>query len=241
MRPCAACNHSKATLSQPISDNVVPNLNRESGLQRMAVTELKINTGLTAQTLLPIAFDGREVELEARAYKSADPAFEALALINRDLSAKPGPALVRVHSGCVTGDIFHSLRCDCQAQLHAALDKISKTPGGVLIYLPFHEGRGIGLLEKIKAYALQDKGLDTVDANLELGHPVDARDYSLAAEILSDLGFRTIRLMTNNPDKIDALTEGGIEVVEQVPLVIRAGEHNARYLDTKRARMSHKL
>ncbi len=208
----------------------------------MALTRLNIDADLTAKTILPIALEGREVALEARAYKSAEPAFEALALVNRvgEASLKQ-PALVRVHSGCVTGDIFHSLRCDCQAQLHAALEKITQTPNGVLIYLPFHEGRGIGLLEKIKAYALQDKGLDTVDANLQLGHPVDARDYTLAGEILADLGFKAIRLMTNNPDKIDALKAAGIEVVEQVPLVVEASAHNARYLDTKRQRMSHKL
>ncbi len=209
----------------------------------MALTRLNIDADLTARTILPIAFNGREVALEARAYKSANPAFEALALVNRAGEASEGiqPALVRVHSGCVTGDIFHSLRCDCQAQLHAALDKITQMPNGILVYLPFHEGRGIGLLEKIKAYALQDKGLDTVDANLQLGHPVDARDYTLAGEILADLGFKKIRLMTNNPDKIDALKAAGIEVVEQVPLVVEASAHNARYLDTKRERMSHKL
>lgn len=208
----------------------------------MALTRLNIDAELTAKTILPIAFEGREVALEARAYKSANPAFEALALVNRAGEGAQGePALVRVHSGCVTGDIFHSLRCDCQAQLHAALDKITKTPNGVLIYLPFHEGRGIGLLEKIKAYALQDKGLDTVDANLQLGHPVDARDYTLAGEILADLNFSEIRLMTNNPDKIDALEASGIKVVEQVPLVVEASAHNSRYLDTKRERMSHKL
>ena len=208
----------------------------------MAEIKHKIDSDLTAQTILPIAFGGQEVALEARAYQSDDPAFEALALVNRpEKEGDSQSALVRVHSGCVTGDIFHSLRCDCQAQLHAALAEISKTPNGVLIYLPFHEGRGIGLLEKIKAYALQDQGLDTVDANIQLGHPVDARDYSLAAEILSDLGFHRIRLMTNNPDKIDALIAGGIEIVEQVPLVVPASSHNARYLDTKRARMAHKL
>lgn len=209
----------------------------------MALTKLKINADQTAKTLLPIEFDGREVTLEARAYRHDNPAFEALALINRkaDEHREDEPVLVRVHSGCVTGDIFHSLRCDCQAQLHASLDHIIETPNSVLIYLPFHEGRGIGLLEKIKAYALQDKGLDTVDANLELGHPVDARDYTLAAEILSDLEIRAIRLMTNNPDKIEALTAGGIEIVEQVPVVVPASPHNARYLDTKRARMAHKI
>lgn len=197
----------------------------------------------TAKTMLPILFQGREYKVEARAYKSNEPAYEALALVNRPDSdaASDVPALVRVHSGCVTGDIFQSMRCDCHAQLDAALAEITKTPNGVLIYLPFHEGRGIGLLEKIKAYALQDRGLDTVDANLQLGHPIDKRDYRLAADILNDLGFQKIRLMTNNPEKIDGLKQGGIEILEQVPLVVPASPHNARYLDTKRARMSHKL
>lgn len=215
----------------------------ETSTLPMAVSELNIDAELTARTLLPIAFEGREVTLEARAYQAQDPGFAALALINRADENAPlaQPVLVRVHSGCVTGDVFHSLRCDCQAQLHAALKKINETANAILVYLPFHEGRGIGLLEKIKAYALQDQGLDTVDANLQLGHPVDARDYTLAAEILNDLGVTEVKLMTNNPDKIDALKAGGINVVEQVPLVVPAGSHNARYLDTKRARMSHKL
>ena len=208
----------------------------------MALTKLKIDADLTARTILPIEFQGREVSLEARAYQSDDRAFEAVALINpAPPDAVPDAALVRVHSGCVTGDIFHSLRCDCHAQLQAALEQITTTPNGVLIYLPFHEGRGIGLFQKIKAYALQDRGLDTVDANLQLGHPIDARDYNLAAQILDDLGFHKIRLMTNNPDKIEALTAGGISIVEQIPLVVPAHIHSERYLDTKRARMSHKL
>jgi GTP cyclohydrolase II len=146
-----------------------------------------------------------------------------------------------VHSGCVTGDIFHSLRCDCRAQLEAALKRIAETPNGVLIYLPFHEGRGIGLFKKIKAYALQDQGLDTVDANIKIGEPIDAREYELAAEILHDLAFDKIRLMTNNPAKIEALEEAGIEVVDRVPVVTRPGTHNEHYLDTKRRRMAHKL
>jgi GTP cyclohydrolase II len=207
-----------------------------------ALTSLDIESDLVAQTVLPIAFQGKEVALEARAYRSDKVGFEAVALINRGKAAPTDAApLVRVHSGCVTGDIFHSLRCDCHAQLHAALEQITKTPNAVLIYLPFHEGRGIGLFEKIKAYALQDKGLDTVDANLQLGHPVDARDYQLAAEILNDLGFCNIRLMTNNPSKMDALVKAGISVKEQVPLVVPISAHNERYLATKRDRLSHKL
>jgi GTP cyclohydrolase II len=195
-----------------------------------------------AHTTLPIEFHGRELNLEARAYQGKDDQTQAMALINRGegASAKDIP-LVRVHSGCVTGDIFHSLRCDCRAQLEAALDRVSSTSNGVLIYLPYQEGRGIGLFNKIKAYALQDQGFDTVDANIELGEPIDAREYELAAEILHDLGFEKIRLMTNNPAKVSALNAEGIEVVEQVSLIVSPSPHNARYLETKRRRMAHKL
>jgi len=203
---------------------------------------LKLDLDKSARTHIPIELNGEEVVLEARAYQGEDEATQAMALINRgagpDADAVP---VVRVHSGCVTGDIFHSLRCDCYAQLQAALERIAKTPNCVLIYLPYHEGRGIGLFRKIRAYALQDQGLDTVDANLEQGAPVDARDYALAAEILRDLGFSRIRLMTNNPGKLDAMSAAGIEVVERIPLVVEASPHNARYLETKKKRLSHKL
>lgn len=206
------------------------------------VQEKKLDTERSARTLLPIDLDGVEIVLEARAYQGKDEHTQAMALINRGLGeeAQETP-LVRVHSGCVTGDIFHSLRCDCRAQLEAALRRITKTPNGVLIYLPFHEGRGIGLFKKIKAYALQDQGRDTVDANLEIGEPIDAREYELAAEILHDLGFTRIRLMTNNPAKIEALGDAGIEVLDRVPVVISPGAHNEHYLETKRRRMAHKI
>lgn len=194
----------------------------------------------SAQTILPIDFKGREVHLEARAYQGKDPSTQAMALIHRTDPDATEP-VVRVHSGCVTGDIFHSLRCDCYPQLQAAMARILQEPLGVLIYLPYHEGRGIGLLNKIKAYALQDQGRDTVDANVEIGAPVDARDYGLAADILFDLAFPAIRLLTNNPAKVDALRAAGIRVIERLPLVVPASNHNKRYLETKRSRMSHKL
>lgn len=215
-----------------------------------ALKPVTLDKDMVAKTILPVAFQGREVAFEARAYRSAADGFEALALINRAKPGEPHGAgtakaghapLVRVHSGCVTGDIFQSLRCDCHAQLHSALDQIAVSDGAILIYLPYHEGRGIGLFQKIKAYALQDQGLDTVDANLKLGHPADARDYQLAAEILKDLGVLSIRLMTNNPAKCEALKKDGIDVVEKVALVVPAGPHAERYLETKRNRMSHKL
>lgn len=196
----------------------------------------------SAVTSLPVELNGVEVEFEARAYQGRDENAQAMALICRGVGPDAGAVpLVRVHSGCVTGDIFHSLRCDCFAQLQAAIERIAATPNGVLLYLPYHEGRGIGLFKKIRAYALQDQGFDTVDANLEQGSPVDARDYELAAEILHDLGFDKIRLMTNNPDKIEALETAGITVLERVPLVVEASAHNKRYLDTKKRRLAHKL
>jgi GTP cyclohydrolase II len=209
---------------------------------KKALKAVALDIDWSAQTLLPIEFDGREVTLEARAYQAEDPANQAMALIHRGTGADADAmASVRVHSGCVTGDIFHSLRCDCYAQLQEALKRILDLPNGVLIYLPYHEGRGIGLFKKIQTYALQDQGLDTVDANLHIGAPIDARDYSMAACILDDLGFTRIRLMTNNPAKVTALEAAGIDVAERVPLVIEPGAHNERYLETKRRRMRHEI
>jgi len=212
----------------------------------MSVTAIKstsLDVDWSAQTVLPIDFRGREVKLEARAYQGTDPSYQALVLFNRG-KTEGGTAqlpIVRVHSGCVTGDIFHSLRCDCYQQLQAALEVIVDTPNGVLIYLPYHEGRGIGLVNKIRAYALQDQGLDTVDANVEIGEPIDARAYDLAAAILFDMGFKEIRLMTNNPAKVEALRQEGITVAEQIPVVMEPSLYNKRYLETKRVRMAHKL
>jgi GTP cyclohydrolase II/3,4-dihydroxy 2-butanone 4-phosphate synthase/GTP cyclohydrolase II len=141
----------------------------------------------------------------------------------------------------VTGDIFHSLRCDCYQQLQAAIDRIVTSPIGVLVYLPYQEGRGIGLVNKIRAYALQDRGYDTVDANVAIGAPIEARDYDLAAHILFDLGCPEIRLLTNNPAKVEALKAEGVDVVEQLPLIVTPSSHNKRYLKTKKERMAHKL
>ena len=208
-----------------------------------AVTSVELELDWTAQTVLPLEFQGRELQVEARAYQGADPAFQALVLVHRDKEAKePGSVpVVRVHSGCVTGDIFHSLRCDCYPQLQAAMDRILSSPLGVLVYLPYQEGRGIGLVNKIRAYALQDQGYDTVDANVAIGAPIEARDYDLAAHILFDLGYPEIKLLTNNPAKVQALTEEGVDVIEQIPLIVKASPYNKRYLATKKERMAHKL
>lgn len=150
------------------------------------------------------------------------------------------PILTRVHSECLTGDVFGSVRCDCRDQLEYALASIAKNGRGILVYLR-QEGRGIGLTNKIHAYVLQDRGLDTVDANLHLGLPVDGRSYALAAEILCDQGVRQIRLLTNNPQKIHELNEGGIEVVERVPHETEPRPENQHYLKTKAERLGHLL
>jgi 3,4-dihydroxy 2-butanone 4-phosphate synthase/GTP cyclohydrolase II len=150
--------------------------------------------------------------------------------------------LVRLHSSCFTGDLLDSLRCDCGDQLHMALDMISREGCGVLVYLP-QEGRGIGLVEKIKAYKLQDEGLDTVEANLALGYKADPRDYGVGIQLLKDLGLTKVRLLTNNPKKTDAFIYGGfdLEVVDQIPIVPPINEYNASYLATKRDKMGHQL
>jgi 3,4-dihydroxy 2-butanone 4-phosphate synthase/GTP cyclohydrolase II len=151
------------------------------------------------------------------------------------------PMLLRAHSECLTGDIFGSLRCDCGAQLHAAMDMIAVAGAGVILYIRHQEGRGIGLLDKLHAYNLQDRGMDTVEANEALGHPADKRDYGIGSQILYDLGVRKIRLLTNNPKKIYGLEGFGLEVVERVPIRITANAHNERYLKTKKDKLGHLL
>jgi 3,4-dihydroxy 2-butanone 4-phosphate synthase / GTP cyclohydrolase II len=155
---------------------------------------------------------------------------------------KVAAPLVRLHSSCFTGDLLESLRCDCGDQLHMALDMIQSEGAGVLVYLP-QEGRGIGIVEKIKAYALQDQGLDTVEANLALGYKADSRDYGVGIQLLKDLGLRKVRLLTNNPKKTDAFIYSGfdLEVVDQIPIVGPIHEHNVDYLATKREKLGHKL
>ncbi len=178
-------------------------------------------------------------EFTAIAFKSdVDPA-EHIALVMGDVST-PEPVLARVHSECATGDIFGSLRCDCGEQLALALKSIAKEKRGVVIYMR-QEGRGIGFHNKIKAYALQDEGMDTVEANESLGFAPDLRDYGVGAQIMSDLGIHELRLMTNNPKKIISLEGHGLKVVETVPVVIPPNPHNRRYLETKQHKMGHIL
>ena len=172
-----------------------------------------------------------------RAYRDRTTGADHLAIVAGNPT---NGALVRVHSECVTGEVFGSEKCECGPQLNAALDEIQRE-GGVVIYMRGHEGRGIGLINKLRAYRLQEAGLDTLDANIALGFPADARDYGAAVDILKDLGLTEIRLLTNNPDKVLQLAEHGMVVRDQVPLVVGVGEFNEAYLETKRDRMGHLL
>ncbi|WP_328908994.1 bifunctional 3,4-dihydroxy-2-butanone-4-phosphate synthase/GTP cyclohydrolase II [Streptomyces sp. NBC_00234] len=189
-----------------------------------------------AEVRLPTAFG----EFTAYGYRSVTDGVEHVALVHGDIG-DGDDVLVRVHSECLTGDIFQSQRCDCGPQLHASMERITQEGRGIVVYLRGHEGRGIGLLSKLRAYELQEKGVDTLDANLELGLPADARDYAAGARMLLDLGVRSVRLMTNNPDKTAAVLRHGLAVTGREPMPVQAGEHNLRYLRTKRDRMGHDL
>jgi 3,4-dihydroxy 2-butanone 4-phosphate synthase/GTP cyclohydrolase II len=174
------------------------------------------------------------------AYESMIDGVEHLALVKGDVSGAE-PVLVRVHSECLTGDVFGSCRCDCGPQLELALANVAEAGRGVVVYLMGHEGRGIGLAAKIEAYRLQDGGLDTVEANLAQGLPVDDRDYSVGAHILDDLGVRAVRLMTNNPAKTEGLAGYGVEITERVPLIVEPTSENGAYLSAKRRKLGHLL
>ncbi|MCX4733377.1 bifunctional 3,4-dihydroxy-2-butanone-4-phosphate synthase/GTP cyclohydrolase II [Streptomyces sp. NBC_01363] len=189
-----------------------------------------------AEVRLPTGFGA----FTAYGYRSTTDGVEHVALVHGDLG-DGDDVLVRVHSECLTGDIFQSQRCDCGPQLHASMRRITEEGRGVVVYLRGHEGRGIGLLSKLRAYELQERGIDTLDANLELGLPADARDYAAGAQILKDLGVHSLRLMTNNPDKTAAILRHGLAVTGREPMPVQAGEHNLRYLRTKRDRMGHDL
>ncbi|MEU0785466.1 bifunctional 3,4-dihydroxy-2-butanone-4-phosphate synthase/GTP cyclohydrolase II [Streptomyces sp. NPDC006173] len=189
-----------------------------------------------AEVHLPTAFG----EFTGYGYRSTADGVEHVALVHGEIGDGED-VLVRVHSECLTGDVFHSQRCDCGPQLQTSMERIQAEGRGIVVYLRGHEGRGIGLLSKLRAYELQERGRDTLDANLELGLPADARDYGASAQILEDLGVRSLRLMTNNPDKTDALVRHGLRVSGREPMPIQAGEHNLRYLRTKRDRMGHDL
>ncbi|MFI8196500.1 bifunctional 3,4-dihydroxy-2-butanone-4-phosphate synthase/GTP cyclohydrolase II [Streptomyces sp. NPDC085942] len=189
-----------------------------------------------AATRLPTAFG----DFTAYGYRSIVDGVEHVALVHGEIGDGED-VLVRLHSECLTGDVFQSQRCDCGPQLHASMRRVTEAGRGVVVYLRGHEGRGIGLLSKLRAYELQERGVDTLDANLELGLPADARDYAAGAQILKDLGVTGLRLMTNNPEKTEALVRHGLAVTGREPMPVQAGEHNLSYLRTKRDRMGHDL
>ncbi|MGC9316562.1 MAG: GTP cyclohydrolase II [Armatimonadota bacterium] len=177
-------------------------------------------------------------DFQAVIYTSAVDNHDYVAVVSGDLDSVDAP-LVRVHSGCVTGDILGSLKCDCGWQLHSALQRIGEEPPGLVLYIASHEGRGIGLVNKIRAYHLQDRGMDTVEANEALGFPADRRDYGIGAQVLRDLGVARMRLMSNNPSKFRAMEAYGLEVVERVPLEAPRGGYYEEYLCTKRDKLGH--
>ncbi|MEI7811371.1 MAG: bifunctional 3,4-dihydroxy-2-butanone-4-phosphate synthase/GTP cyclohydrolase II [Ignavibacteria bacterium] len=221
----------------------VPDLEKvalEYNLKIMTVSDLikyRIMKDKLVERDTDINFPMKKGAFRLYAYRGLIDNKEHIALVKGDIDPEK-PALVRVHSECLTGDVFQSMRCDCHDQLYAALDKIEAEGNGVLVYMR-QEGRGIGLLNKIKAYALQDQGRDTVQANEELGFNADLRDYGIGAQILLDLGVRKMRLLTNNPKKIIGLKGYGLEVVDRVPLEITPNEKNHKYLLTKRDKMGH--
>lgn len=190
-----------------------------------------------AEADLPTRFGLGRIIAYGVKYEDEQP----IAIVVGDPTSRPEP-LVRLHSACFTGDLLASLRCDCGDQLQLAMQMIGQEGAGVLVYLP-QEGRGIGLVEKIKAYSLQDQGMDTVEANIALGHHVDSRDYGVGIQILKDIGLSKVRLLTNNPKKTDAFIYGGfdLEVVDQVPILGPIHEHNAKYIAAKRDKMGHNL
>jgi GTP cyclohydrolase II/3,4-dihydroxy 2-butanone 4-phosphate synthase/GTP cyclohydrolase II len=199
------------------------------------MTDLAGFTRRAAETRLPTRYG----DFQAIGYADPTSVHEQVALVYGDITGRD--PLTRVHSECLTGDVFGSIRCECGDQLSAAMRAIVAEGAGILIYLQGHEGRGIGLLAKLKAMRLQEDGLDTVDANVALGLPVDSRDYTVAAEILHDLGVQAVRLLSNNPRKLDSLREHGICISEQVPLLVEPNDENLPYLKAKRERLDHYL
>ncbi|KOY54631.1 bifunctional 3,4-dihydroxy-2-butanone-4-phosphate synthase/GTP cyclohydrolase II [Streptomyces sp. XY332] len=216
---------------------------RKHGLTIISIEDLiayRRSAEPTVRREATVALPTAHGDFTAYGYRSTADGVEHVALVHGDIGDGQD-IVVRVHSECLTGDIFHSLRCDCGPQLHASMARIKDEGRGVVVYLRGHEGRGIGLVSKLRAYELQERGRDTLDANLELGLPADARDYAAGAQILADLGVRSVRLLTNNPDKSAALVRHGIAVNDRVAMPMEAGEHNLRYLRTKRDRMGHDL
>ncbi len=218
---------------------------KKHGLKLISIKDLinyllikknKSTIEFVSKAFLPTEFG----EFTIFAFKDKFSEKELVALVKGKVKGKKN-VLVRVHSACLTGDVFHSLRCDCEKQLKKSLQLIEKKGEGVIVYIPFHEGRRIGLTNKIKAYALQDKGLDTVKANTSLGLPVDSRDYGLGAQVLRYLGLTTIQLLTNNPKKLIALSGFGLTITKRIPLKIKPNKFNKKYLNSKKQLMNHLL
>ena len=224
----------------------LPELEKFSKKHKLRILTLKdlvkyrLREGLAVKHVAAARLPTEFGEFTAHGYIDLADNNEYIALVKGNVSGKKN-VLVRVHSACLTGDVFHSRRCDCNEQLHTSLRLINKEGSGVLLYIPHHEGRGIGILNKLKAYELQEKGADTVDANLSLGLPADKRDYGTGAQILRDLGLKKIRILTNNPKKLKGLGGFGLEISRQVPIKAKPNRHNRAYLRTKKLKMGHSL
>ena len=243
-RPLAAPQAAKAALRLARLAGILPAYFLTEGNEAVDVTvqaddidayDDAIHLAIATRARLPVS---ASETAEIIAFRSPDEPREHVALVvgKRDAS----PPVVRLHSECLTGDVLGSLKCDCGPQLHQALHQIANAPWGVLLYLR-QEGRGIGLVNKLRAYAMQDQGFDTVDANMRLGFAIDARDFSVAARMLDLLGVAQVRLLTNNPNKVAGLEAAGIGVIERLPIILPTNPHNERYLATKRDRTGHQL
>ena len=215
----------------------------EHGLVMISIADLVAYRRRTERTVERVAETTVPTEFgtfRAVGYRGVLDGVEHVAFVHGELG-DGGDVLVRVHSECLTGDVFASLRCDCGPQLHAALEAVAAEGRGVVLYVRGHEGRGIGLGHKIRAYTLQDQGRDTVEANVELGFPADSREYGIGSQILADLGLTTIKILTNNPRKIEGLEGFGLTVTEQVPIETTPQEYNLAYLRAKRDKLGHRL
>ncbi len=216
---------------------------RRHGLKIVCLKDVishRLRKGLMVRKVAEASLPTKFGDFTAMGYTDLLEGNDYIALVKGRVGGRKN-VLVRVHSACLTGDVFHSLRCDCNAQLHAALSMISREGKGVLLYIPSHEGRGIGILNKLRAYSLQDRGKDTVEANRALGLEVDKREYGTGARILRELGLTTIRVLTNNPKKLRGLEGFGLEIVGQIPLRAKPNRHNRRYLETKKKKLGHRL